>query len=166
MAVFGWILYFEFYLKLNTKILLIITSCSSVTYKTLQITEFDIATLPQNYCSAKYLTEDWEHHKPQYPAHPQMVGDRRKIRVPPRFTWHPTVNTSGFPGMFDGSRRARQGSRLSVCFSFHRPLHGFHRHLGCGAVTEKITANVWEILQLSTLTTPQLQIWFWRKMCL
>ena len=36
----------------------------------------------------------------------------------------------------------------------NRPLHGFRRHLGCGAVVAKITANVWEILQLSTLITP------------
>ena len=34
---------------------------------------------------------------------------------------------------------------------YNRPLHGFRRHLGCGAVAAKITANVWEILQLSTL---------------
>ena len=32
--------------------------------------------------------------------------------------------------------------------SDNRPLHGFRRHLGCGAVTAKTTANVWEILQL------------------
>ena len=48
----------------------------------------------------------------------------------------------------------------------NRPLHGFRRHLGCGAVAAKISANVWEILQLSTLITPQLQVQFWWKMCL
>ena len=48
----------------------------------------------------------------------------------------------------------------------NRPLHGFRRHLGCGAVAAKITANVWKILQLSTLVTPQVHVGFWRKMCL
>ena len=42
----------------------------------------------------------------------------------------------------------------------NRPLHGFRRHLGCGAVAGKITANVWEILQLSTLIIPQLHVQF------
>ena len=36
----------------------------------------------------------------------------------------------------------------------NRPLHGFRRHLGCGAVAAKITANVWDIVQLSTPITP------------
>ena len=35
-------------------------------------------------------------------------------------------------------------------------MHGFGCHLGYGAVAAKITANVWQILQLSTLLTPQL----------
>ena len=48
----------------------------------------------------------------------------------------------------------------------NRPLHGFGRHLGCGAVAAKITANVWKILQISTLFTPQLHVRFWRQMCL
>ena len=43
---------------------------------------------------------------------------------------------------------------------YNRPLHGFRRHLGCGAVAAKITANVWKILQLSTLITPQLHVQF------
>ena len=42
----------------------------------------------------------------------------------------------------------------------NRLLHGFGRHLGCVAVAAKITANVWEILQLSTLITPQLHVQF------
>ena len=37
-------------------------------------------------------------------------------------------------------------------------MHGFRRHLGCGEVAAKITVNVWEILQLSTLITPQLHV--------
>ena len=45
-------------------------------------------------------------------------------------------------------------------------LHGFCCHLGCGAVAAKITANVWKILQLSTLAPPQLHVGFERKMCL
>ena len=44
--------------------------------------------------------------------------------------------------------------------SDNRPLHGFRRHLGCGAVAAKITANVWDIVQLSTSITPQLYIGF------
>ena len=27
-----------------------------------------------------------------------------------------------------------------------RPLHSFRRHLGCGAVAAKITANIWDIV--------------------
>ena len=42
----------------------------------------------------------------------------------------------------------------------NRPLHGFRRHLGCGAVAAKIIANIWEILQLSTVITPQLHVQF------
>ena len=42
----------------------------------------------------------------------------------------------------------------------NRPLHGFSRHLGCGAVAAKITANVWDIVQLSTPITPELYIGF------
>ena len=42
----------------------------------------------------------------------------------------------------------------------NRLLHGFHRHLGCGAVAAKITANVWDIVQLSTPITPRLYIGF------
>ena len=42
----------------------------------------------------------------------------------------------------------------------NRPLHGFRRHLGCGAVAAKITVNVWDIVQLSTPITPQLYIGF------
>ena len=34
----------------------------------------------------------------------------------------------------------------------------FRRDLGCGAVAAKIRANVWKILQLSTLVTPQLHV--------
>ena len=37
-----------------------------------------------------------------------------------------------------------------------RPFHGFRRHLGWGSVAAKITANVWEIVQLSNLVTPLL----------
>ena len=48
----------------------------------------------------------------------------------------------------------------NISHSKNRPLHGFRRHLGCGAVAAKITANVWEILQLSTLITPQLHVQF------
>ena len=36
------------------------------------------------------------------------------------------------------------------------PFQGFRRHLGGGAVAAKITANVWEIVQLSNLVTPLL----------
>ena len=39
-------------------------------------------------------------------------------------------------------------------YNFDRPLHSFHRHLGCGAVAVKIKANVWKILQLLTVITP------------
>ena len=51
---------------------------------------------------------------------------------------------------------------LTICILilFNRPLHGFCRYLGCEAVAAKITANVWEILQLSTLITPQLHVQF------
>ena len=42
----------------------------------------------------------------------------------------------------------------------NRPLHGFSRHLRCGAVAAKITANVWKVLQLLTLITPQLHSGF------
>ena len=38
----------------------------------------------------------------------------------------------------------------------NRPFHGFRRHLGWESVTAKITANVWEIVQLSNLVTPLL----------
>ena len=34
------------------------------------------------------------------------------------------------------------------------PFQGFHGHLGGGAVAAKITANVWEIVQLPNLVTP------------
>ena len=34
----------------------------------------------------------------------------------------------------------------------NRPLHGFRRHLGCGAFAAKFTANVWKILQLHNYT--------------
>ena len=42
----------------------------------------------------------------------------------------------------------------------NRPLHGFRRHLGCGAVAAKITANIWKILQLSTVIISQLHVQF------
>ena len=38
----------------------------------------------------------------------------------------------------------------------NRPFQGLRRHLGGGAVAAKITANVWEIIQLSNLVTPLL----------
>ena len=38
----------------------------------------------------------------------------------------------------------------------NRPIQVYGRHLGGGAVAAKITANVWEIVQLSTLATPLL----------
>ena len=47
--------------------------------------------------------------------------------------------------------------------SENRPLHGFHRHLGYGALAAKITVNVWDIIQLSTLITPQLLSDFEKK---
>ena len=50
-----------------------------------------------------------------------------------------------------------------LCSLRNRPLHGFRRHLGCGAVTAKITANVWDIVQLSTSITLQLYIGFSQK---
>ena len=57
--------------------------------------------------------------------------------------------------------------RISLWLHRHintiRPLDGFRRHLGCGAFAAKITANVWEILQLSTLITPQLHVGFDEK---
>ena len=40
------------------------------------------------------------------------------------------------------------------------------RHLGGGAVTAKITANVWEIVQLSNLVTPLLYNGVRQKSCL
>lgn len=43
-------------------------------------------------------------------------------------------------------------------------MHGFRRLLGLGAVAAKITANVWEILQFPTLTTPLLYIGSREKM--
>ena len=42
----------------------------------------------------------------------------------------------------------------------NRTLHGFRRNLGCRAVEAKITANVWDIVQLSTAITPQLHVGF------
>ena len=47
-------------------------------------------------------------------------------------------------------------SFLGFIYILNRPLHGFRRHLGCGALAAKITVNVWDIIQLSTLITPQL----------
>ena len=41
-------------------------------------------------------------------------------------------------------------------FLLNRLFQGFRRHLGGGAVAVKITANVWEIVQLSNLVTPLL----------
>ena len=55
---------------------------------------------------------------------------------------------------------ARNGNRTTVRGVQNRPLHGFHRHLGCGAAAAKITANVWDFVQLSTLITPHLYIGF------
>ena len=40
--------------------------------------------------------------------------------------------------------------------AYNRPFQGFRRHLGGDAVAAKITANVWEIVQLSNLVTPLL----------
>ena len=45
----------------------------------------------------------------------------------------------------------------------NRPLHGFRRHLGCGAFAANFTANVWKILQISTLITSQLHVGFDEK---
>ena len=45
----------------------------------------------------------------------------------------------------------------------NRPLHGFRRHLECGAVAAKIAANVWDIVQLPMLITLQLYIGFDKK---
>ena len=51
-------------------------------------------------------------------------------------------------------------NHFSVTDRWNRPLHGFRRHLGCGAVAAKITANIWDIVYLSTPITPQLYIGF------
>ena len=48
----------------------------------------------------------------------------------------------------------------------YRPFQGFRRHLGGGAVAAKITANVWEIVQLSNLVTPLLYNGICQKLCL
>ena len=47
------------------------------------------------------------------------------------------------------------GAKLLSTPWVNKPLHGFSRHLGCGAVAAIITANVWDIVQLSTLIAPQ-----------
>ena len=83
---------------------------------------------------------------------PNIYGSQCKVlpsslRSNSSFVWPPMKNLHG------------------IVFKY-RPLHGFHRRLGCGAVAAKIRANVWEILQLSTLITPQLHLQFWQKMCL
>ena len=46
------------------------------------------------------------------------------------------------------------------------PFHGFRRHLGWGSVAAKITANAWEIVQLSNLVTPLLYNGVRQKSCL
>ena len=61
---------------------------------------------------------------------------------------------------------------LLACFYFFhhiyldRPFHGFRRHLGWGSVAAKISAHVWEIVQLSNLVTPLLYNRVWEKSCL
>ena len=70
------------------------------------------------------------------------------------------IITSGAPIQFvftSNNYRQNWTTRSPVA---NRPLHGFRRHLGCGAVAAKITAYVWEIIQLSTLITPQLHVQF------
>ena len=53
------------------------------------------------------------------------------------------------------STKTTQKCRIYVLYTVqtrtNRPFHGFHRHLGWGPVEAKITANVWEIVQLSNL---------------
>ena len=44
----------------------------------------------------------------------------------------------------------------SCATKYNRPFHGFRCHLEWGSVATKITANVWEIVQLSNLVTPLL----------
>ena len=50
--------------------------------------------------------------------------------------------------------------------SGNRPDHGFCHQLGWGSVAAKITANVWEIVQLSNLVTPLLYNEVGQKLCL
>ena len=51
------------------------------------------------------------------------------------------------------SQRGEEKQVIAASISYNiRPLHGFRRHLGCGAVAARITTNVWEILQLLVLT--------------
>ena len=51
--------------------------------------------------------------------------------------------THPFPSIF----------HLSPVFSFELVQHGFRRHLGWESVAAKITANIWEIVQLSNFVT-------------
>ena len=44
--------------------------------------------------------------------------------------------------------------------SENRPLHGFRRYLGCGALAAKITVNVWDIIHHSTLINSTIIIGF------
>ena len=48
------------------------------------------------------------------------------------------------------------GKVVRIINPFNRPFQGFCHHLGGDAVAAKITANVWEIVQLSNLVTPLL----------
>ena len=55
------------------------------------------------------------------------------------------------------ARAVGSSEGLNNFVSWKRPLHGFRRHLGCGPVdAAKITANIWDFVQLSTPITPQL----------
>ena len=54
----------------------------------------------------------------------------------------------------------------SCTTKYNRTFHGFRRHLGWGSVAAKITANLWEIVQLSNLVTPLLYNGVSQKSCL
>ena len=82
----------------------------------------------------------------------------RKLKFPARIQCHLPPNPP--PPPIPPLSVSVSLTGVSSKVRFNRPLHGFRRHLGCGAVAAKITANVWEILQLSTLITPQLHVQF------
>ena len=58
---------------------------------------------------------------------------------------------------------ARGEIKLKEKGNVNRLLNGFRFHLGLETIVAKITANVWEIAQFSTLITLLVYIAFWQK---